>query len=168
MWLVDIISVAALGVAVLASPFLLVAWSNYLGQLKEQRRFPIKSVLAFVVPLAVSALGYGVSTLVAECQVAEFLKSTSSMCTVSIDGRVAPNRDEILAALRSAEHLPAHHSSPTRRVRVEVSDTPRKLTLLLARDSGDPHEYWIFAPSATRFSYDRDIGHIKTAIFDGY
>jgi len=168
VWLVDIISVAALAVAVLASPFLLVAWSNYLGQLKDQRRFPTRSVLAFVVPLAVSGLGYGISTLVAECQVAEFLESTSSMCTVSIDGRLAPNRDEILATLRSFEHLPAHHSSPTRRLRVEVSDRSRNLTLLLARDSADPHEYWVFAPSATRFSYDRDIGHIKTPIFDGY
>jgi hypothetical protein len=168
MWIVDIVSVIALAAAVLASPFLLIGWSNSLAHRKEERPFPLKSTIAFVVPLAISALCYGVSTFVAECQVAEFLESTSSKCIVSIDGHVALNRDEILAILRTMEDLPAHHSSPTRRIRVDVADPPRKLVLLLARDSGDSHEYWIFAPSATRFSYDRDIGHIKTALFDEY
>jgi hypothetical protein len=168
MWLVDIVSVLALGAAIVAFPFLLFAWSNSLAHRKEERPFPLKSTLLFVVPLAVSGLCYGISTLVVECQAAEFLEFTSSKCTVLIDGHIAQNRDEILATLRSMAHLPAHHSSPARRIRVDISDPPRKLALLLARDSSDPREYWVFAPSATRFSYDRDIGHIKTPIFDGH
>lgn len=168
VWLVDIVSVVALALAVLASPFLLIGWSNSLSRPKGQRPLPVKSTFAFVIPLAVSALCYGISTFVAECQVAEFLAATSSKCTVSIDGHSAKDSQAILAALREIAHFPAHHSSPTRRLCVDIFDPPRKLALVLTRDSDDPHEYWVFAPSATRFSYDRDIGHVRTALFDAY
>jgi hypothetical protein len=164
----DIVSVVALGAAVAASPFMLFGWSNSLGYPKGQRPFPLTSTLFFVVPLLVAGLCYGVSTFVAGAQLAEFLASSSDKCTVFVDGQTSPNPKEIVQVLKDMTDRPAHHSSPTRRLRVDISDPPRHIVLSLARDSDDPQEYWVFAPSRSRLSFNKDIGHIKTALFDAY
>jgi hypothetical protein len=170
--LLDFVIVIAILVAVVAAPFLLIGWSNYLSRRPEERVFPTKSVLFFVLPLLIGALAYGSSTLIAECQVAEFLDSVSSHSTVSIDGRIVQNRQEVLETLRGFQHLPAHHSSPGRIIQIDISEPPRNLRIWLARDSSDPHEYWVLVPSpsklAFRASLKKDIGHIKTPLFDGY
>lgn len=131
----------------------------------------MKSVLFFVVPLAIAALAYGTSTLVVQCEVAEFLKSVSSQCTVSIDGRIATNPKQIVETLKTFDNIPAHHSHPGRILEIDISDPPRSLRLWVARDSDDPHEYWVLVPSrsklAFRASLRKDIGHIKTSLFDG-
>jgi len=170
--LLDFVIVVAGLLALAAAPFFLLAWSDYLSRRPEQRVFPIKSVLFFVGPLLIAALAYGSSTLIAQCEVAEFLQSASSQCTVSIDGRIVQNPEQILKTLRGFGDVPAHHSSPGRILQIDISDPPRNLRLWVARDSSDPHEYWVFAPSpsklAFRASLKKDIGHIKTPLIDEY
>lgn len=117
-------------------------------------------------------LAVGISTLIAQCEVAEFLASVSDHYTISVDGHVVQNRDQLLATLKGFADLPAHHSQPARELHVEISDPPRQMQLWLGRDSDDPHEYWVFAPSpsklAARAAMKKDIGHIKTSVFDAY
>ena len=124
--LLDFVTVAGILAGVIAAPFMLIGWSNYLGRRKEERVFPLKSVLFFAVPVLVAMLAGGVSTLLAQSRVAEFLDSVSSHCSVAIDGRPVSNRDEVLDALRNISALPAHHSSPTR-IR-SCSDRQRELS----------------------------------------
>ena len=71
--------------------------------------------------------------------------------------------------------LPAHHSNPTKRLKIRISNHVPRLFLLLARDSGDPTEYWVFWPREYwvfnpkyRLTADHDIGRIKTHLFDTY
>jgi hypothetical protein len=168
----DFVYVIAELMAVIAAPFLIIGWSNSLSHPKGQRPFPLMSTLFFAVPVLVGILVAGSSTLIAQCQVAEFLESVSDHYTISVDGHIVQNRDQVLATLKEFADLPAHHSSPTREFHVEISDPPRHLQLSLARDSGDLHEYWVFAPSpsklAARVAMKKDIGHIKTSVFDAY
>jgi hypothetical protein len=168
----DFISVIAILAAVLAAPFTFIAWFKNKGRPKEEKAFPLKGVLLFVVPLLIAALAGWTSTSIAQYRVAGFLDSLSPQYTVLIDGQVVPNRSEILDALRHVGDLPAHHSSPTRIFDVTISDPPRQLLLWVARDSSDPHEYWVFFPSpstlAFRAKLKTDIGHVRTTVFDGY
>jgi hypothetical protein len=168
----DFVFVIALLMAVVAAPFLLIGWSNSLSHPKGQQPFPLKSTLLFAIPLVVCLVAVSVSTLVAQCQVAEFLGSVSDRYTISVDGHVVQNRDQLLATLKEFADLPAHHSHPTRELQIEISDPPRAMRLRLGRDSDDPHEYWVFAPSpsklAARVAMKKDIGHIKTSVFDAY
>jgi len=168
----DFVFVIALLVAVIAAPFSIVGWSNSLSHPKGQRPFPLKSTLFFAVPVLIGVLAAATSTLIAQSQVAGFLESLSERYTISVEGRIVQNRDEVLAAVKAFADLPAHHSSPTRELHVDISDPPRHLQLALARDSSDPQEYWVFAPSpsklAARASMKKDIGHIKTPVFDAY
>jgi len=167
----DFAGVISILAAVVAAPLMLVAWSNMLVRPRE-RGIPVKSTLAFVIAVVVGLLSGGISSLIGECRLAEFVKSVSPHATVSIDGRPVRNPGAVIDALRSIEHLPAHHSSPTRIMIVSVSDPPRHLSLWVARDSSDSHEYWVFFPPASklalRFASKTDIGHVKTSVFDGY
>jgi hypothetical protein len=168
----DFVYVVAILSAVGAAPFLMVSWSNYLGRRPEDRLFPLKSTLFFVVPVLVGLFAAGISTLIAQCEVEDFLASVSDRYTISIDGHLTQNRQQVLDALKQFTNLPAHHSSPTRELHVDISDPPRHLQLSVTRDSSDPHEYWVFAPSpsklASRAAMKKDIGHIRTTVFDEY
>jgi len=168
----DFISVVAILVAVIAAPFLLIGWSNYLSRRPDDRVFPIKSTLFFAVPVIIGLLGGWTSDSIAQFEVLQFLESVSNKSIISINGKEVQNGDEILNTLKGIQDLPAHHSSPTRMIYVDISDQPRHLLLWVARDSSDPHEYWVFAPSpsklALRSALKKDIGHVITSVFDQY
>ena len=168
----DFVTVVAILAAVLAAPFMLIGWSNSLAHRKAERPFPVKSTLAFAIPVVIGLLAGWTSESIAHSEVLQILQSVSDKCVVSINGKVVQNRDEILNTLKGIENLPAHHSSPTRMIYVDISDQPHHLLLWVARDSSDPHECWVFAPSpstlALRAALKKDIGHIITSVFDQY
>jgi hypothetical protein len=60
-----------------------------------------------------------------------------------------------------------HHSNPTKRINVEISEGSHHIVLSLARDSSDPREYWVFYPKyyITRHN---EIGRIVAPVFDSY
>lgn len=88
--------------------------------------------------------------------------------SVSIDGTRMSDATALVGALRKMhEPLIGHHSHPTKRYQV-VLDTPRGyLTLDLGRDSGDPHEYWVFYPGF-HATTSNAIGHAITDAIDQY
>jgi hypothetical protein len=86
---------------------------------------------------------------------------------VSINGVAVSNSKEIVSALRTLHWVQAHHSNPTERIAVEISDGSERLLLFLARDSGNPREYWVYFPRHWITSND-EIGRIETPVFDIY
>jgi hypothetical protein len=52
------------------------------------------------------------------------------------------------------------------------SDGAPLIVAVLFFASADPQEYWVFAPSpsklAARAALKKDIGHVKTSLFDTY
>ena len=95
------------------------------------------------------------------------LQAAEDNCQISINGKPAKNSKEILTVLRSFRTFPAHHSQPTHAIDVEVSAGSEGTMLRLARDSGDPKEYWVFFPKHGITSTN-EIGRIKTSAFDNY
>ena len=168
----DFISVITILAAVLAAPFLVISWFSYVFRRKRTGPFPVKSTLFFAVPVIVGLVAGWTSDSVARFQTLEFLQSLSGQASVSVNGNDVQNSGEIINALRGIRSLLAHHSSPTHTFHVDISDGPRHLLLQVARDSSDPHEYWVFAPSpsklALRANLKKDIGHVITPVFDQY
>jgi hypothetical protein len=168
----DTAYVALLLIAIAATPFFVVNWLIYVLKRKKRGPFPIKSTLFFIVPVVLGFVTSWAATSIAEGDVRQFLDSLSPNYVILIGGRPTENRDEILATLKASRSLMAHHSHPTHTIHIQISDPPRRLSLQVARDSEDPHEYWvsIASPSrlASRGDLKADIGHVQTSVFDGF
>ena len=126
----------------------------------------MKAVLFFIVPILVGIAAADTSQHFAHDQVLDKLDAIKDDYRISINGRQAQNPSEILAALKKLDWLSAHHSSPTKRISVEISDDSC-IRLQLARDSGNPREYWVFYPRYF-ITKSNEVGRIVTPLFDAY
>jgi hypothetical protein len=149
------------GVAVVAT-FLALPFSFYYF-----RRRPIRSILILGIPILISFCICDGSQRYAKDRVFETLGPFDERSQISINGTPAPNPKDVLLALKTLRSLSPHHSSPTKRVTVEISDGSHNIALSLARDSSDPREYWVFYPKYYITKY-KEIGRIVTPLFDNY
>lgn len=120
-----------------------------------------------MISVGVGFVASATSQKVAHDLVIEELGSVRDNYQILVDGRQPGNARQILSALQTLQWLPAHHSNPTKRIILQISDDSRNLVLWLARDSGNPREYWVFYPKY-RVTASNEIGRIITPIFDGY
>lgn len=122
----------------------------------------------FAIPLLICFCADDGSRRYAHDRVLENLNALDENYQISINTTRASNPNEVLLALKTLHWLSPHHSSPRKRIQVEVSDgSHHHILLSLARDSGDPLEYWVFYPKyyITRHN---EIGRIVTPVFDSY
>ena len=96
------------------------------------------------------------------------LGGLSKGARVTLNGEPISNSAPVLVALARVEHVGSHHSHPTDPIRVEVAAEKARLSLVLARDSEKPTEYWVFLPAqgGSGGSLGREIGRINTSAFD--
>jgi hypothetical protein len=130
-------------------------------------RHSIRNLLIFGISLLTFFCACETSQNMAQAQIVEKLEAISEKYQIFLNGKSAPNSHEILLALKTLKWPPDHHSHPTKRINVEISDDSRRIILSLARDSGDPREYWVFYPKYFITKYN-EIGRIVTPVFDNY
>ena len=130
-------------------------------------RRPLRSVLILGIPILVSFCVCDGSQRYAQDRVLETLGAFGERSQISVNGTPAPNPKDVLLALKTLRSLSPHHSSPAKRINVEISEGSHHIALSLARDSSDPREYWVFYPKyyVTRYN---EIGRIVTPMFDNY
>jgi hypothetical protein len=157
MKVLDFVAGAAFVTALIALPF---SWYGL-------RRHTIRSLLVFGIPLLAFFCACSTSQEIAQGEVAKRLDTVSGKYQIYVNGTAAPNPKEVLMALKTLHWVSAHHSNPTKRISIEVSDDFGHIVLLLARDSGDPKEYWVFYPKYYITTYN-EIGRIVTPVFDKY
>ena len=176
MHALDMTAYVAFPIALMALPFLLVNWLRYVYKLQRNRQLgpasprptmPVKSLLAFAVPILAFMLAAALSKSFAQDEVRTKLNVVNANCRVSISGQSVENAEPILRALRSLRWAQAHHSHPTHRIGINISDSEHELSLILARDSDDPHEYWVFFPEHS-ITAANEVGSIFTNVFDSY
>lgn len=161
-------------VALIALPFLIFNWVRFavkkarsVPMMRNQVPVPMKTVLLFAIPLVIAMGASETSKEIGHSEVLRKLQSLRSDCRVSVNGQAIANPTQVLTVLKSMDWLPAHHSNPTRRISVEISNAAPGLVLSLARDSSDSREYWVFWPKY-RVTAVNEIGRIKTPVFDSY
>jgi hypothetical protein len=128
---------------------------------------PIRSILFFSLPILVTLAVGETSKHIGHDQVMRTLESFRADYQVAVNGKAAQNPDQILAILKTLHWIFPHHSSPTRRVTLEISDPSHRLVLWACRDSSDPREYWVFYPKYLITAHN-EVGRIVTPIFDAY
>lgn len=155
--MLDLIAIVAFPLGLIALPF---AFYKFRSQ-------PIQSVLLFALPVLIFFGACDLSEAIVQAQtLADFdlLKEDYQIC---VDGKRHPNPHEALSALKTLRWIPQHHSYPTKRIKVEVSDPSRQVVLVIVRDSRNPREYWVFCPKSFITRY-KEIGRIVTSTFDSY
>ena len=155
--MLDFIGVAAFVTSLVALPFSLYYF----------RRKPIRSVLLFGFPMLVAAGAFDTSQRLGQTEVLDTLNAFDREDDVFINGNSVPHANDVLLALKNLRWLPAHHSSPTKTIHVEMRKDSRHVVLSLARDSGNPQEYWVFYPRYY-ITGRNEIGRIVTPMFDQY
>ena len=85
--------------------------------------------------------------------------------SVTINDIPVGDADGLIAAVRDVHDTIAHHSHPTTRYRLSIKTSRGSLLLDLARDSQDPHEYWVFYPNFHSTNAN-EVGRVFTDAFD--
>jgi hypothetical protein len=176
MKVLDWVAWASFVTGLIALPFFLVNWFSYVAKRGRARwshstsvqyKFPIKSILFFSIPVLTVPFVGSLSRSVGCAEVMRAIHSLTNDVRVSINGKPIGNSEKILSALKSLHWVYAHHSSPSRRINIQICDQSRCLVLSLARDSGDPREYWVFYPKYY-ITARNEVGRVITPIFDAY
>ena len=165
----NIIAYASIITGVISAPLFLFSCIPYIARRNSGPASRVASVsfVVFVLSIVVGLTSSWLASSTAREEVGRKLQAAGDKSQISINGKPAPNSKEILSVLRTLHTSPGHHSHPTHAIGIGVSDDPESLTLLLARDSDDPKEYWVFFPKYWITS-TKEIGRIKTSEFDGY
>ena len=74
----------------------------------------------------------------------ELVTAISQSTGVKLDGGAVADPAAVLALLREITREPDHHSSPTMPIRVELTGGPHVVTVIIARDSQNPTEFWVY------------------------
>lgn len=74
------------------------------------------------------------------------LRTLSKPYRVPLDGRELRDGSGVLAAVRRANHVNSHHSHPTQPIEVEINDGTHAVRIVIARNSQNADEYWVFRP----------------------
>jgi hypothetical protein len=156
-------------------PFLIVNWVRYMKVRTENKsrfaprpvRFPVMSVLFFAGPIIIVGVIGEIMATRSRVEALSFLRGLSGNHKVYVNSQPAHDPDRVINALQEVTPQPAHHSHPTKRIRVEIQSEQGNLILELGRDSGYGQEYWVFYPKYHATS-DNEIGRITTPVFDEY
>jgi hypothetical protein len=173
MTLLYLITYCAFITAIIALPFLLVNWVRYMKAQPVNRLvvirsgFPTKSVNFFVISIFIAMITGSVITTYARHEALKFIQSLSGNYTVYVNDEHVRDPEKMISALKDLAPYWAHHSHPTKRIRVDIRNDVRDLRLELGRDSGNSQEYWVFYPELG-LSGQTEIGRITTSAFDEY
>jgi len=170
----DVIAYTGFAVAVIALPFFVYNWLAYVirrartePSSRHEIHKPLRSILFFAISIIVTLVIGETSKRIGHDQVMRALESFRSDYQLRVNGKPAQNPDRTLAILETLHWIFPHHSHPTRRIDIEISDQSQHLLLWVCRDSGDPQEYWVFYPKYLITAHN-EVGRIVTPIFDAY
>ncbi len=162
-------------IPLIALPFLFVNWARYMKARADNRsklvpvpnKMPVKSVLFFVAPIVIAIAIAEIVTARSRVEALNFLRDVSGNYKVYVNSQIPRDPDGIVSALKTTAPELAHHSHPTKTIRVDIETDKGTLTLQLGRDSGYAQEYWVFYPKY-RITSNNEIGRMTTPLFDEY
>jgi hypothetical protein len=166
----DVITYAAFAIGLLTLPFVVFTWFSYVwkGADRTGTRIPLKSTLLFVASISFGICVSFISTSIAQDEVLEKINSLPvNGFHISINGETVKNPENVVSVLKTLHSIFPHHSNPTKRITIRIYENSLKLTLILARDSGNLREYWVFYPKYRVTRYN-EIGRIRTPALDAY
>ena len=160
--------------AIVALGFLVVNFARYMNKRSAIRfstgnseaSFPVKSAVVFVGAALLTLLVALSVTSLSRREVLEFITDARAL-KVYVNSQPAPNADEIVAALKTLQPVAAHHSRPTKMIKIDLHSDNGVVTIECGRDSANGQEYWVFYPKYGITS-NNEIGRITTSALNPY
>ena len=75
-------------------------------------------------------------------------EAVASAAQVRVNGEEILDPATLFATLRLVGHVPAHHSHPTAPIRIDLMTGSSTASVVIARDSERPTEFWTFLPGS--------------------
>ena len=99
----------------------------------------------------------------------EFLANIEGPYKISVNGILADDRDKVLDMIQNMDNsfFQAHHSHPTKRIKITVERQEGVLELELGQDSERPKEFWVFYPKYDHTRVNK-IARITTSLLERY
>jgi hypothetical protein len=167
------IFVVASVITLVACPVFVVNWFRYmkiaraLPPAEKWANFPVKSVAFFMIPILVTDVVALILTSSARMQVLDQLHALSGNYEVYVEGHTYRESEKIISMIKQVSPYLAHHSHPTKMIRITIRGPQATIALELGRDSGRPQEYWVFYPGNVVTSRN-EIGRVTTSLLDQY
>lgn len=86
--------------------------------------------------------------------------------SVTANGSVVSQKDDLVRALRDMHAIPGHHSHPTMNFQISLNTSAGQLQLDLGKDSKNPHEYWVYYREYNS-TETNEVARIFTGALDG-
>jgi len=118
-------------------------------------------ILSVFLLFAASYLG---ATVARRQLIAALLSPTCAQGVTINERSLGQSSKQLMDALKNIHWTLGHHSHPTTRFTLTFGEESCRVSLILARDSENPHEYWIFLPARWMGG---EIGRINTISLDG-
>lgn len=98
------------------------------------------------------------------------LAAVSSASGAQLNGQPVDDPSVLLRALRTLDHVPAHHSSHGTPIRIQLVCGPSVTEVVIARDSYVAHEFWVYraGPSWNEDPLGESAGRIRSEALDAF
>ncbi len=140
--------------------------------LRTRRSWPRDVVLVLtVLGLGVVVGGVFFAEYVSEQRARQaLLEVVATSSGVRLNGQSVDDLSVLLRTLRLIVHMPAHHSSPTSPIRVDLIDGGKTTGIVVARDSARASEFWVYRPGPNwhREPLGQEAGRITSPELDEY
>ena len=131
----------------------------------------IRLGITFLIITAVTfVLGFGLTGIfknAVSIELKRFIKDNESQIQIKIDNQKCNNPQPIIDELIKISSLGYHHSSPTRKLKIEILANGQSKQIVLGQDSQIKNEFWVF-DTDFRTTSDNEIGKIKSNLFLQY
>ena len=97
-------------------------------------------------------------------------EAVASASHARVNGQDIQDPALLFATLRLLDHVGAHHSGPVGSIRVDLLNGEKVSTIVIARDSQRPTEFWVFLPGngAIGGASGQEAGRITSRDLDSF
>jgi hypothetical protein len=131
----------------------------------------VKIITAVVIVLGLLVGGGFLADYLSEMQARKHLLAAVDRSSgVILNGEPVTDTSVVLGALRTLAHAPSHHSSPTEPILLELLTSSDTVSIVIARDSERPEEFWVYRSGANWHNdpLGQDAGRVVSSDFDKF
>lgn len=158
----------------IAGPIALFCIFRYRAQVRKGNtsvspKVPIFSVIGFMLCLVISMLFTTQTQSIGLDEALTYLNGSNEPYKVSVNGASPASEQDVIKVLKQTRPYTAHHSHPGTPIKVQIEGKSGNIELKVCRDSGKPHEYWVFyMKPGVSILEKNEIGRVTTTLFDSY